>query len=109
MADVEHPEAVDLQSRLSARWKALPPLQRAGALIVIQLGLSALLLLVDKALGFGVGTVAAVYWIYRLPPIPWRLAAQAAIVLLFLALGPRSFGLLLAAAFVVFWVPDRPR
>ena len=102
-------EAVDFQGRLSERWNALPAMQRAGVLILLELVLAALLLLIDKALGFGVAAVAAVYWIYRLPPLPWRLAAQAALVLLFLILGPRSFGVLLAAAFAVFWVPERRR
>ncbi len=102
-------EAVDFQGRLSERWNALPAMQRAGVLIVLELVLAALLLFIDKALGFGVAAVAAVYWIYRLPPLPWRLAAQAALVLLFLILGPRSFGVLLAAAFAVFWVPERRR
>jgi branched-chain amino acid transport system permease protein len=110
VAEVENTEeAVDLQGRLSARWHELPAMQRAGVLIAVELVLSALLLLIDKALGFGVATVAAVYWIYRLPPLPWRIGAQAALVLLFLILGPRSFGVLLAAAFAVFWVPDRRR
>jgi hypothetical protein len=110
VAEVENTEeAVDFQGRLSARWHELPAMQRAGVLIAVELVLSALLLLIDKALGFGVATVAAVYWIYRLPPLPWRIGAQAALVLLFLILGPRSFGVLLAAAFAVFWVPDRRR
>ncbi len=107
---MEHsPEGADLQGRLSARWRELPELQRAGVLVVLELLLAALLLPVDHALGFGVAAIAAVYWIYRLPPLPWRLAAQAVLVALFLALGPRSFGLLLAAAFAVFWVPERRR
>src|SRR3954462_5908874 len=101
--------AADLQSRLSERWKELPAIQRAAVLIVLELALAALLLLVDKALSFAVATVAAIYWIYRLPPLPWRLAAQAALVVLYLALGPRSFAALIAAAFAVFWVPERRR
>ena len=101
--------AADLQSRLGERWHALPELQRAAVLIVLELGLAALLLLVDNALAFAVATVAAVYWIYRLPPLPWRLAAQAALVLLYLILGPRSFAILIAAAFAIFWVPERRR
>ena len=52
--------ATDLQGRLSERWHELPPRQRAAVLIVLELVLAALLLLVDKALGFAVGTVAAV-------------------------------------------------
>jgi branched-chain amino acid transport system permease protein len=102
-------EPVDFQGRLSARWNALPELQRAAVLVVVELVLSALLLFIDKALGFGVATVVAIYWIYRLPPLPWRLAAQVALVLIFLILGPRSFGLLLAAAFAVYWIPEKRR
>ncbi|MGN6798036.1 MAG: hypothetical protein ACTHKS_07795, partial [Gaiellaceae bacterium] len=102
-------EATDLAGRLSARWHALPELQRAGVLIVLELLLAALLIPVDHALAFGVAAIFAVFWIYRLPPLPWRLAAQAVLVALFLALGPRSFGLLLATAFAVFWVPERRR
>ncbi|HST14922.1 MAG TPA: hypothetical protein VLJ44_08750, partial [Gaiellaceae bacterium] len=102
-------EPVDLQGRLSARWHELPELQRTAVVIVFELVLAALLLFIDKALAFGVATLAAIYWIYRLPPLPWRIAAQAVLVVLFLALGPRSFGLLLAAAFALFWIPERRR
>jgi branched-chain amino acid transport system permease protein len=110
VAEVGHTaEPVDLQGRLSARWHELPELQRTGVVIALELVLAGLLLFIDKALGFGVGAVVAVFWIYRLPPVPWRLAAQAVLVALFLALGPRSFGILLAAAFAVFWIPERRR
>jgi branched-chain amino acid transport system permease protein len=103
------PETIGLRNRLRARWKALPPEQRIGASIAGAIVLAILLFFVDHALGYALLTLAALYWIRRLPPLPWKLAAQAGLVAVYLVAGPRSFGVLLAIVFAVFWVPDRLR
>jgi branched-chain amino acid transport system permease protein len=102
-------ETIGLRNRLRARWKELPFEQRAGASIGAAIALAILLFFVDHALGYAVLTISALYWIHRLPPLPWKLGAQAALVAVFLIFGPRSFGVLLAAFFAMFWVPQQIR
>ncbi|MGZ4338780.1 MAG: branched-chain amino acid ABC transporter permease [Gaiellaceae bacterium] len=102
-------EAIGLRNQLRARWKAMPFQQRAGIAIGLEVVLAVLLFFIDIALGYAVLTLSALYWIHRLPPLPWKLGAQAVLVILFLVLGPASFGFLLAIAFAVFWVPERRR
>ena len=90
-AGVGHPgDEIGLRNRLRARWQGLPETHRAaisiGAIIVASL----LLFFIDHALAFGLLTIGAVYWIFRLPPLPYRLAAQGALVLDFLAASGRS-------------------
>jgi ABC-type branched-subunit amino acid transport system permease subunit len=102
-------EAVGLRNRVRAEWRGLSFEQRAGVSIGAEIALAILFFFVDRALGYAVLTVSALYWIHRLPPLPWKLAAQAVLVVLFLVLGPASFGILLAIAFAVFWVPARWR
>jgi branched-chain amino acid transport system permease protein len=103
------PEAVGLRNQLRERWRGLRWEERAGIAIALEVALAILLFFVDKALGFAVLTAAAIYWIHRLPRLPWRLAGQAAIVAVFLVFGPRSLAAVLAVAFAVFWVPERQR
>jgi branched-chain amino acid transport system permease protein len=106
----EHaPETIGLRNQVRARWKELPAEQRAGAAVGLELVLAVLLFFVDHSLGYAVVTISALYWIHRLPPLPWKLGTQAVLVLLFLIFGPVSLGILLAIAFAVFWVPDGPR
>jgi branched-chain amino acid transport system permease protein len=102
-------ETIGLRNRLRARWKELPLGQRVGTSIGAEVVLAILLFLVDRSLGYAVLTLSALYWIHRLPPLPWKLAAQAALVVIFLAAGPASLGILLAIAFAVFRVPGRWR
>ena len=106
---VHAPETIGLRNKLRAQWKELPAEQRAGASIALEVVLAILLFFVDHSLGYAVLTISALYWIHRLPPLPWKLAAQVALVLLFLIAGPASLGVLLAIAFAVFWVPERQR
>jgi branched-chain amino acid transport system permease protein len=103
------PEAIGLQNQLRARWKALPYAQRAGVVIAAQVVLAIALYTVDHALGYAVLTLSAVYWIARLPPIPYKLAAQLVLVLLFLVVGPASLGVLLGVVFATTWISDRYR
>jgi branched-chain amino acid transport system permease protein len=99
-------ETIGLRNQLRARWRAMPFEQRAAVAIGTEIVLAILLFFVDHALGYAVLTISALYWIRRLPPLPWKLAAQAALVVLFLIAGPASLGVLLAIAFGVFWVPE---
>ncbi|HET7649063.1 MAG TPA: branched-chain amino acid ABC transporter permease [Gaiellaceae bacterium] len=102
-------EAIGLRNRLRATWRALSFEQRAAVSIGAEIALAILFFFVDRALGYAVLTLSALYWIHRLPPLPWKLAAQAVLVVLFLVFGPASFGILLAIGFAVFWVPPRWR
>ena len=95
--------------KAKARWRSLPQEWRWGIAIGLELLLALLLYFVDGSLAVTVLTISAIYWIRRLPPLPWRLGAQAALVLVFLILGPRSFAIPLAIAFAVFWLPDEQR
>src|SRR5690348_6958800 len=102
-------EQIGLRNQLRARWKALPEQTRIGVSIALEIALAILLFFVDHSLAVAVLAVSAIYWIRRLPPLPWRLAAEVVLTALFLGLGPRSFGVLLAIGFALFWVPERYR
>jgi branched-chain amino acid transport system permease protein len=102
------PEEIGFRNRLRARWRALPVLTRAGIGIGLEIALAILLFFVDHSLGYAVLTVAALYWVHRLPPIPWQLAGQIVLVVLFAFTEP-SLAAALAIAFAVFWVPKRYR
>jgi len=93
---------------LRARWKALPVLTRAAIAIGLEVALAILFYALDNSLGYGVLTVAALYWLRRLPPLPWKLAGQIVLVALFAFTAP-SLAVTLAIFFAVFWVPERYR
>ncbi len=107
---------VGLRNRLRSQWKALPQLQRFAIAAGAELVLALLVFFLDHSLGYGIATVAAVYWIYRLPPLPWRAAAQGALLLPFLIAaaagaftGAWSLFLALAIGFAASWVPRTQR
>jgi branched-chain amino acid transport system permease protein len=102
-------QQIGLRNQVRARWKSLPFAHRAAIAIGLELVLAILLFLLDHALGYGAATVAAIYWIYRLPPLPWRLAGQVALVVIYAAAGVWSLAIALAIAFAAFWVPHRQR
>ena len=102
-------EQIGLRNQLRARWRALPELTRVAIAIGLEIALAILLFFVDHSLAVAVLTVSALYWLRRLPPLPWRLVAEAVLAALFLGFGPRSFGILLVIAFALFWVPERYR
>ena len=103
------PEVVGFRNQQRARWAGLPLPQRAAISIGLELLLAFLLFFVDHSLGYAVVAISALYWINRLPPLPWKLAGQAIMVLIFLVLGPRSLAATLAIAFGIFWIPQRYR
>jgi branched-chain amino acid transport system permease protein len=102
-------EEIGLRNQLRARWRALPFGQRAGISIGLAVALAVLAFFVDHALAVAVLTITALFWIRRLPPLPYRLAAQSALVLIFLIAGPRSFAAVLAIGAALTWLPDRAR
>jgi branched-chain amino acid transport system permease protein len=105
----EIPEEIGFRNRLRARWRALPEEQRAAATVGVQLGLAILLWFVDHALGYAVLTIAALLWLRKLPRLPWGLALEAAIVIVFAAAGPRSLAVIFAIAFALSWTPRQYR
>jgi branched-chain amino acid transport system permease protein len=108
-AAVPSGEEIGFRNRLRSRWRALPILERAAisiaGIVVVSIGLY----FVDNALAYAMLTIGALYWIRRLPALPHRLAAQGALVAVFLVAGPRSFAALLAIAFALTWVPPKHR
>jgi branched-chain amino acid transport system permease protein len=101
--------AVGFRNQMRARWNALPERTRTAVTLGLELVVAILLFFVDHALGIGFAVVVSVLWMRRLPALPWRLAAEVVLAGLFLIFGPRSFGVLIAVAFALFWVPDRYR
>ena len=108
-SDPAHGDEIGLRNQIRARWHALPELTRAGISIGLLVGLSILFFFVDHALAYGTLTITALFWIRRLPPVPYRLAAQVALVVIYLIAGPRSVGYVLAVGFAMTWVPQRYR
>jgi branched-chain amino acid transport system permease protein len=102
-------DTIGFRNQVRAQWKAMPFEQRLGVSIGVTIAFAILLYFVDHALGYALLTLSALYWIHRLPPLPWKLGAQALLVLVFLVFDPRSLAVLLAIAFAVFWIPGRLR
>ena len=102
-------DEIGLRNQLRGRWRRLEPAQRAtisiGGIVLVSIPL----FFIDHALGYGLLTIGAIFWIRRLPPLPWRLAAEAALVVVFLVAGPRSLAALLAIGFALSWVPGKYR
>jgi branched-chain amino acid transport system permease protein len=103
------PEVVGFRNVLRANWKALPFRYRVGLSMALELALAIGFFFLDHSLGYAVATAAALYWVHRLPRLPWRLAGQLVIISIFLLTGVASLAAALAIAFAVFWVPPRYR
>ena len=107
-------EQVGLRNQLRARWRALPEQTRWLITITVQFLVVILCWLLDNALGYGAAVIFSVLWLRRLPPLPWRLAAEAAMILIFVlawAIGTTngSVGVVFAIAFLLSWIPDDKR
>ncbi len=87
------------------RYRTLPQQTRWAVAAAFELALAVLFFFVDHALGYAVLTAAGLYWMTKLPRLPWRLAAQLVLITIFLVTGVPSLAVLLAIAFAVFWVP----
>ena len=103
------PKDVGFRNQQRARWRALPERQRIAIVAGLELLLALGLFRLDHSLGYAVLTVAALFWLRRLEPLPWRLAAEVAMVVVFVAFGVKSLGALLAIGFALSWVPERYR
>src|SRR4051812_14453005 len=93
------PDVVGIRNVLRSRWKALPFWYRVGVSIGLELLVAILLFLLDHSLGYAFATVAALYWVHRLPRLPWRLAGQLVLITIFLVFGVTSLAAALAIAF----------
>jgi hypothetical protein len=98
-------DQIGFRNQLRARWRGQPLAVRAGISIALFVIVAAALWSLDHSLSYAVLTFGALYWTHRLPPLPYKLAAQVVLVLIFLW-QVRSFGILLAIIFAVFWVPN---
>ena len=67
---------VGLRNQLRARWRKQPLAVHAGVSIALFLILAGALWSLDHSLSYAVLTIGALYWIHRLPPLPYKLAAQ---------------------------------
>ena len=103
------PEVVGIRNVLRARWRSVPFWHRTAIVIGAELLVAIGLFLVDRSLGYAVATAATILWLRRVPPLPWRLAGQFALISIFLFTGVPSLAAALAIAFAVFWVPQRYR
>jgi branched-chain amino acid transport system permease protein len=103
------PEQIGLRNQLRARWLALPETHRAAITLGLVVVFSIVIFFVDHSLAYGALTVAALYWLRRLPPLPWKLAAQAALVAIYLATGVWTLAIAIAIGFATFWIPARQR
>jgi len=103
------PEVVGIRNVLRSRWKGLPFWHRVAVAVGLEVLLAIGLFFVDHALGYAAATVAALYWVRRLPQLPWRLAGQLVIISVFLFAGVTSLAALLAIGFAIFWLPQRYR
>jgi branched-chain amino acid transport system permease protein len=89
------------------QWRAQPERVRWGVTIAIEAVIVILLGLLDFSLGVGAALIFSLFWLRRLQPIPWRLGAEALLVLIFLVPEP-TLALALAIGFALTWVPAVP-
>jgi branched-chain amino acid transport system permease protein len=87
------------------RYRGLPDQTRWIVGTAVAIVLAIVLFFVDHSLGYAVLTIAALWWLRHVPPLPWRLVGQVLLVAIFLVTGVTSLALALAIAFGVFWVP----
>jgi branched-chain amino acid transport system permease protein len=109
MTSIAVQEQIGFRNQLRARWKAMPQRQRWGIAMSLEVLLAILLFPIDHSLAWATLSVSALYWIHRLPPLPWKLAAQAGLVIIFLATQVWTLAAALAIAFAIFWIPERVR
>jgi branched-chain amino acid transport system permease protein len=108
------PVEVGFRNRLRAKWNALPQQRRWAIIVAAEVALAILLGVPDVALGVGVATLAALLWLPKLPPIPWRAALEAVLLVFFVILAAAdriewSLPIIFAIGFAVFWLPPRVR
>ena len=100
-------EAVGYRNQLRAWWRSLPTTQRWIITIVLQVGFSLALWGLSLALTYAALFVFAILWLRKVPPLPWRLAMEALLIIVFAVFGPRSLAIVLAIVFALLWTPER--
>ena len=101
--------ALHLSSAVSG-WKELPESRRRQATLAVELLVVMGAWLLDHSLAVGLGVLFAVFWLRKMPPFPWRLGGQIALVAAFLIASifsdsVRSVGPALAIGFAIWWIP----
>src|ERR671937_2149063 len=105
----EAPEEVGFRNQLRARWRALPEQQRWAATIVVQLAIAFALWALSLSLTYAALFLFALWWLRKVPPLPWKLAMQAVLCIVFAIFGPRSLAIVLALVFALLLTPRRYR
>ena len=105
------PEQVGYRNRARAAWRGQSQERRWAIVVGAEILLAILLGLPDPSLGVAVALVAALFWLPKLPPIPWRLAAEAVILAVTVALAATdntrwALPAILAVGFAAFWIPQ---
>src|SRR5215831_13350405 len=92
------------------QWVRMRPTpQRVAITVAFQFVIALFFFVLDHSLGYAVLTIAAIWWLQQVPPIPWKLVGEAILVVIYLAAGVRSLAIALAIAFAAFWIPQRHR
>jgi branched-chain amino acid transport system permease protein len=99
---------VGFRNKLRARWRALPNEWRWAITVAAELLLAVLLWFVSHALGYAVVVLATIFWLPKLPLVPWRILVEALLVAA-LAYPVPSLAIALAIIFPIFWLPRRYR
>jgi branched-chain amino acid transport system permease protein len=110
-AGASYADEIGWRNQLRARWRALPERQRIATVAIVEAVLGLLLFLVDHSLGYATWLVSGLFWLRRIHVWRYRLAAEAALLVLLAILAlawttPWALVIILAVGFVVFWVPD---
>jgi branched-chain amino acid transport system permease protein len=105
------PDVVGFRNVLRANWRGLSQETRWGIVLGIELVLAVGLGLLDTSLGVGIALVAALFWLPKLEPLPWRLAVEVVIVAFFVVLAATdntrwSLPIVLTLGFALFWTPQ---
>jgi branched-chain amino acid transport system permease protein len=105
---------IGFRNQLRARWRALPETTRIAVTLGVQVVVGVLLFFLDHSLGYAAWIWSLCVWLKRLPPLPWRAAAEAGFLLLLAILAaasstPWALFFLFAIGFAVFWIPEARR
>jgi branched-chain amino acid transport system permease protein len=109
-AGVSYADEIGWRNQLRARWKSLPETIRIAAVAGVEIAAGLLLFFVDHSLGYATWLVSALFWLRRIHPWRYRLAAELGLLALLAVLAltwntPWPLVIILAIAFAIFWVP----